>query len=475
MLFSSSVFLFFFFPLVLFGYYVPLRRWRLGQNVFLFLASLFFYAWGEPWFVLVMIVSIMLNYGLGLLAGRSYENHGKQRVFVVLGALVVNLGIIFVFKYLDFTIVNINALFGTQFLLPGIQLPIGISFFTFQSISYVLDVLRGKGKAQKNPLNIGLYIAFFPQLIAGPIVRYETIAEEIQHRKETWSDFSEGVCRFIVGLGKKVLIANSLAVVADATIARATGEGLTFAFAWLGAISYVLQLYFDFSGYSDMAIGLGRMFGFHFLENFNYPLTAKSLSALWRRWHISLGAWFQDYVYFPMGGSRGSKRRTAWNLFAVWLLTGLWHGANWTFIVWGLYYYVFLCLEKFTALKGFLQRHSILASVYTLFFFCIGEIMFRADTLTIGMTCIASMFGFGATGVWDGGVLFYLWEYKWFYLVAVLCATPVFRNLRQKVDRLGRSPKWMDMGYTCLLMAVLILSISYIVKGTYNPFIYFNF
>ncbi len=320
-----------------------------------------------------MIVSIVLNYGLGLLAGRSYENHGKQRVFVVLGALVVNLGIIFVFKYLDFTIVNINALFGTQFLLPGIQLPIGISFFTFQSISYVLDVLRGKGKAQKNPLNIGLYIAFFPQLIAGPIVRYETIAEEIQHRKETWSDFSEGVCRFIVGLGKKVLIANSLAVVADATIARAAGEGLTFAFAWLGAISYVLQLYFDFSGYSDMAIGLGRMFGFHFLENFNYPLTAKSLSSVWRRWHISLGAWFQDYVYFPMGGSRGSKRRTAWNLFAVWLLTGLWHGANWTFIVWGLYYYIFLCLEKFTALKGFLQRHSVLASVYTLFFSALAK------------------------------------------------------------------------------------------------------
>ncbi len=475
MLFSSSVFLFIFLPLVLFGYYVPLRRWRLGQNIFLFLASLFFYAWGEPWFVLVMIASIVLNYFLGLFAGRARENQGKGRLFVVLCTLFVNLGIIFVFKYLDFTLENINALFGTQLLLPGIQLPIGISFFTFQSISYVFDVLRGKGSAQTNPLNVGLYIAFFPQLIAGPIVRYETIAEEIQNRKETWNDFSEGICRFVIGLGKKVLIANSLVVVADAAIAKAAGDGLTVSFAWLGAISYVLQLYFDFSGYSDMAIGLGRMFGFHFLENFDYPLTAKSLASVWRRWHISLGAWFQDYVYFPMGGSRGTRKRTAWNLFVVWLLTGLWHGANWTFIVWGMYYYVFLCLEKFTPLKGFLKRHSVIASVYTLFFFCIGEIMFRADTLSIGLTCITSMLGFGANGVWDHSVLFYLWEYKWFYLAAIVCATPVFRNLRKRTDRLDHTSKWMDMGYSLLLVIVLIVSVSYIVKGTYNPFIYFNF
>ncbi|MBQ1351461.1 MAG: MBOAT family protein [Oscillospiraceae bacterium] len=475
MLFSSSVFLFLFLPVVLFGYYVVFRKWRLGQNLFLFLASLFFYAWGEPWFVLVMLGSIVLNYFLGLWAGHVYSQGGAGRIFIVLGALFVNLGIIFVFKYLDFFIGNFNALLHLSLPMTGIELPIGISFFTFQSISYVLDVLRGKGQAQKNPLNVGLYVAFFPQLIAGPIVRYETIAEELQHRKETWSDLAEGICRFIVGLGKKVLIANSLAVIADEAIAKAAGSGLTVSFAWLGAISYVLQLYFDFSGYSDMAIGLGRMFGFHFLENFDYPLTAKSLAAVWRRWHISLGAWFQDYVYFPMGGSRVSKGRTAWNLFVVWLLTGLWHGANWTFLVWGMYYYVFLCLEKFTPLKGFLKRHSAWASVYTLFFFCIGEIMFRADTLSIGVTCIASMLGFGANGWGDPETWFYLWEYKWFFLAGVVCATPVFRSLRRRTDRLERMPKWMDAGYALALLVILVVSVSYIVKGTYNPFIYFNF
>jgi alginate O-acetyltransferase complex protein AlgI len=475
MLFSSSVFLFLFFPLVLFGYYVPLRRWRLGQNIFLLLASLFFYAWGEPWFVLVMMISILLNYGLGRLAGRSYRNGGRNRQVVIFGTLFVNLGIIFIFKYLDFTVANLNALLGIQLPLLGIPLPIGISFFTFQAISYVIDVLRGREEAQKNPLHIGLYIAFFPQLIAGPIVRYGTIAEELQNRKETWGDFSEGVCRFVAGLGKKVLISNSLAIVADAAVAKASGEGLTLLFAWLGAVSYVIQLYFDFSGYSDMAIGLGQMFGFHFPANFDYPLAAKSLSSLWRRWHISLGAWFQDYVYFPMGGSRGSKGRTAWNLFAVWLLTGIWHGANWTFLVWGLYFYVILCLEKFTPLKGFLKRHSVWASVYTLFFFCIGEVMFRADTLSAGIAHIGAMFGIGTTGVWDAGALFYLWEYKWFYLAGIVCATPVFRSLRQRADRLERPSGLLDAGYTALLMAVLVLSVSYIVKGTYNPFIYFNF
>ena len=332
MLFSSSVFLFLFLPLVLLIYYLPLRRWRQGQNGFLLLASLGFYAWGEPWFVLVMIASILANYGFGLWVD-ACKRAGRSCRPPIVAAVTANLGILFVFKYLTFTLGILNSL-GAHFVIPGIELPIGISFFTFQALSYVLDVHRGRGQVQKSPLKVGLYISFFPQLIAGPIVKYETVAQQIDHRKETWTDFSAGCSRFIVGLGKKVLIANQVAVVAD----RAFGmgdTGLTAGFAWLGAICYTLQIYYDFSGYSDMAIGLGKMFGFHFLENFNYPYISKSITEFWRRWHISLSSWFRDYLYIPLGGSRRGTARKYVNVLIVFAVSGLWHGAAMTFVVWG--------------------------------------------------------------------------------------------------------------------------------------------
>ena len=301
MLFSSSVFLFLFLPGVLIVYYLFLRRWRQAQNIFLLLASLVFYAWGEPWFVLVMMGSIVANYGFGLWVARA-QGRGRSTKLPILLAVVLNLGILFVFKYLTFTLGILNRL-GAAFVIPGIELPIGISFFTFQALSYVLDVQRGRGQVQKSPLKVGLYISFFPQLIAGPIVKYETVADQIDHRRETWDDFSAGCARFIVGLGKKVLLANQLALVADRAFALEAADKLTASFAWLGALCYTFQIYYDFSGYSDMAIGLGKMFGFHFLENFNYPYISRSITEFWRRWHISLSTWFRDYVYIPLGGS----------------------------------------------------------------------------------------------------------------------------------------------------------------------------
>ncbi|MEG2421432.1 MAG: MBOAT family O-acyltransferase, partial [Oscillospiraceae bacterium] len=335
MLFSSSVFLFAFLPIVLLCYFGPLRGKRRGQNLFLLVSSLFFYAWGEPWFVLVMMGSIAANYGFGLWVARQKERGESYRVPMVL-AVVSNLTLLFLFKYLTFVLTNLRGL-GLPMMVPVIALPIGISFFTFQAMSYVIDVARGHGEAQRSILNVGLYVSFFPQLIAGPIVKYETVADQIMNREETWEDFSAGISRFLVGLGKKVLLSNQLAVVADA--AFNFGGDLSVSFAWLGALAYSLQIFLDFSGYSDMAIGLGRLFGFHFLENFNYPYLSTSITDFWRRWHISLGTWFRDYVYIPLGGNRTSKRVHIRNLFVVWLLTGIWHGANWTFVAWGLFYF----------------------------------------------------------------------------------------------------------------------------------------
>ena len=377
MLFSSSVFLFLFLPGVLIVYYLLLRPWRQAQNIFLLLASLVFYAWGEPWFVLVMMLSIAVNYGFGLWVDRD-GRRGGARLPVVL-AVLFNLGILFVFKYLTFTLSILNRL-GAAFVIPGIELPIGISFFTFQALSYVLDVKRGRGQVQRSPLKVGLYISFFPQLIAGPIVKYETVADQIDHRRETWEDFSAGCARFIVGLGKKVLLSNQLALVADRAFLLEGADKLTTSFAWLGALCYTLQIYYDFSGYSDMAIGLGKLFGFHFLENFQYPYLSQSVTEFWRRWHISLSTWFRDYVYFPLGGSRVSSRgKHIRNLFVVWLLTGIWHGANWTFLAWGLFYFVLLVLEKY----GHLGRGwpEVCRWLFTFLMVNFAWVVFRADGL----------------------------------------------------------------------------------------------
>lgn len=436
----------------------------------LLIASLIFYAWGEPKYVLLMIASILVNYGLGLLVDKVRHSKVLSRIVLTITA-VLNLSVLYVFKYLMFTIENINSIAGLNITVPNIALPIGISFFTFQAMSYVIDVYREKGEAQVNPLNVGLYISFFPQLIAGPIVRYETVAYQIKHRVETFDNFSTGVVRFIIGLAKKVLLANTMGVVADYSFNMPNSE-LTVVMSWLGAIAYSLQIFFDFSGYSDMAIGLGKMFGFDFLENFDYPYISKSVSEFWRRWHMSLGTWFRDYVYFPLGGSRvKSKARLVFNLFVVWTLTGIWHGANWTFLCWGLMYFVLLTLEKLIGWeKKYPNKMITLRRIYTLFFVLMGWVLFRADSITDAWAYICTMFGNGE--LINNSTICYAMNYFVYFIIAILVSTPIFKNFSLKIK--GTNPVAYVVSSVGLLV-LLIVSVSYIVKGAYNPFIYFNF
>ncbi len=476
MLFSSSVFLYLFLPASLIGYYGIFRRSRRLQNIFLLLISLFFYGWGEPKFVLVMLVSIAANYALALLVVRAKWHKSKTACRLIIGtAVLFNLSLLFVFKYLNFTASIIESIANTDFGIETIALPIGISFFTFQGMSYVLDVYYGRGTVQKNIINVGLYISFFPQLIAGPIVRYETVAEEIQNRKETADDFFNGFARFVFGFSKKVLLSNNLAIIADRAFdSVADGNTISVAFSWLGAIAYTLQIFFDFSGYSDMAIGLGRMFGFHFLENFNFPYISRSISEFWRRWHISLGTWFRDYVYIPLGGSRVGRPRLIGNLFLVWFLTGLWHGANWTFIVWGLMYFVLLAIEKLT---GFTQKGTSIfsqaaLSLYTLFFVIMGWVLFRADSLQTAWTYMQTMLGINANSFGDAAFTGNLKQGFVWLLSGIILSTPIVPFLGKK---LPKNNIVLNILYVFIMVSLFILSTASIISGSHNPFIYFNF
>ena len=464
MLFSSSVFLFLFLPVVLLVYYLPLRRWRQGQNVFLLLASLGFYAWGEPWFVLVMLGSILANYGFGLWVD-ACKRAGRTCAPPLVTALAVNLGILFVFKYLTFTLGILNRL-GAAFVIPGIELPIGISFFTFQALSYVLDVHRDRGEVQRSPLKVGLYISFFPQLIAGPIVKYETVAQQIDHRKEIWADFSAGCSRFIVGLGKKVLLSNQLAVVADRAFGQ--GDGLSASFAWLGALCYTLQIYYDFSGYSDMAIGLGKMFGFHFLENFNYPYISRSITEFWRRWHISLSTWFRDYVYIPLGGNRCGKIRQCVNILVVWALTGFWHGAGWNFLFWGFYYGILLLIEKLVLGKYIRRLPVPVQHLYTMVIVVIGWVFFASPDLSTALDYLQVMFSFTPGTV---GTASLVMPWLGMGILGVLASTPLAKTLWEKVQ----DKKWMPLAEGALCLAGLLLCTASLVSDSYNPFLYFRF
>lgn len=471
MLFSSTIFVFLFLPGVLFCYYVLFRKSRKIQNLFLTISSLLFYGWGEPKFVFVMMASIILNWFFALIIDKYRSDKVKVRVFMTT-MVIANLSILFVFKYLMFTLNNINYLFGSKIIVPKITLPIGISFFTFQAMSYVIDIYRQKGEVQKNPMNVALYIAFFPQLIAGPIVRYETIAEQIKNRKENFDDFCDGICRFIVGFGKKVLISNNVAIIADVAFKMNTTNELTVGMAWLGAIAYTFQIYFDFSGYSDMAIGLGKMFGFHFLENFNYPYISKSVSEFWRRWHISLGSWFRDYIYFPLGGSKvSSKWRLVFNLFVVWILTGIWHGANWTFIIWGIMYFILISTEKLTGFEKKFNKIRCIKYIYTMFFVIIGWVIFRASNISEALLYIGNMFGVSTTALFNDTCYMYLVENKAFLLAAAIFSTPIAQIVNKKIE----NKKIVTPIYVISLIAMFLFSISYIFKNAYNPFIYFNF
>lgn len=473
MLFSSTLFIYLFLPAVLVVYYGLLRKSRKLKNYFLTLASLLFYAWGEPKFVLVMLFSIFVNWAMGFMVAhnKSKANLGMAKVAVAI-TVVANLAILFIFKYLSFTAGVVQQALGLSMTIPKIALPIGISFFTFQAMSYVLDVYRGKGMAQKNILNVALYISLFPQLIAGPIVRYETVAEEIENRKETWNDFLDGFTRFILGLSKKVLISNTLSVFAD-TAFSSIGT-VSVAGSWLGALCYTFQIFFDFSGYSDMAIGLGRMFGFHFLENFNFPYISRSITEFWRRWHISLGSFFRDYVYFPLGGSRVSKPRLIRNLFVVWLLTGIWHGANWTFLLWGIMYFILLTAEKLT---NFSQAQpgkfgSVARWAYTMFFVVLGWVIFRADSLSDAFSYIATMFGLNGHTFADAAFLTDLRQSLAALCFAVIFSMPVGSWLRSK---LRKDNPVLNVACALAIVLLFILSVSSIVSSGHNPFIYFNF
>ena len=464
MIFSSAEFLFLFLPCVLLVYYNPFFRGRRFRNIFLLLVSLFFYAWGEPVNVVLLLASIAANWFFG----RMVEGAGPRRRFWLWAAVVLNLAGLFIFKYLGFVCRNLGAL-GLPMPEIDLALPIGISFYTFQAMSYVIDVYRRRSPAQRSVLDVGLYVSFFPQLIAGPIVRYETIAQEIHGRRETWEDFRGGVPRFIAGLGKKVILSNNMAILADA--AFDTLPSLSAPMAWLGAVAYGLQIYFDFSGYSDMAIGMGRMFGFHFLENFDRPYLATSITDFWRRWHISLSTWFRDYVYFPLGGSRvNSKAKHIRNLFVVWLLTGVWHGANWTFLAWGLFYFVLLVLEKYGGLG---RGWPVWAKwLFTFLMVNFAWVLFRADSLAAAGQYLQAMFGLGAGG-WDDLTALYLRE-NWTVLAAsVLFAGPLAPRLRNWAAK--KDSPLLDAGYAVLAAAVFLVSAAFLIKGTYNPFIYFNF
>lgn len=457
MIFSSAEFLFLFLPCTLLLYYNPFFRGRGFRNVLLLLVSLFFYAWGEKVYVLLLLASIAANWWLGLRVGPGKRH---RRAFLT-AAVVVNLAGLFVFKYLGFVCENLGAL-GLPLPQVRLALPIGISFYTFQAMSYVIDVYREKSAAQRSILDVGLYVSFFPQLIAGPIVRYETIAAEIHGRQETWEDFCEGVPRFVQGLGKKVILANSMAVIADAAFDGLTA--LSVPMAWLGALAYALQIYFDFSGYSDMAIGMGRMFGFHFLENFNQPYLATSITDFWRRWHISLSTWFRDYVYIPLGGNRVGPRRHLFNLFVVWLLTGVWHGADWAFILWGVGYFLLLMAEKY----GHIDRKlGVLRRPWALFWVLMLWVLFRAEDLGRAGRYYAALFTGGRGDMED--FLYYFSNMKVYLLAAVVCCLPLGRLWRRVPE--GWRERLESLG-TVALMAVLV---TYVVGSTYNPFIYFNF
>lgn len=471
MLFSSVEFIFIFLPIVIFVYYVLLKKSRTLQNIFLTFSSLFFYAWGEPKFVIIMIISILINWYLAIRVDKKRGNKKSIKLLLCM-TIIINLSILFIFKYLMFTLTNINNIFGSNLSVPNITLPIGISFFTFQAISYVIDVYRKNGEVQKNPLNVALYIAFFPQLIAGPIVRYETIAKQIKSRQETFDDFASGVCRFMVGLGKKVLLSNTLAIVADNAFNMNSINELSLSMAWLGAIAYTFQIYYDFSGYSDMAIGLGKMFGFSFLENFNYPYISKSISEFWRRWHISLGSWFRDYVYFPLGGSRvDTKKKLLFNLFVVWFLTGIWHGANWTFIIWGIMYFVLISIEKLIGFEKKFNKLSFIKHIYTMFFVILGWVIFRSSNITEAFSYMGKMFGVRASGIFDAYFYLNIVENLIFIIVATIFSAPIYKIINKKV----KENKLIALIYVMGMIILFIVAISYILKGAYNPFIYLNF
>ncbi len=466
MLFSSIPFLYYFLPCVLILYFISPRYLK---NSVLLLFSLVFYGWGEPKYVFLMVISILVGYVSGLLI-EKFEGTVYSKISMIAG-VVIGLGFLGYYKYADFFIENFNAVTGLSIPILRIALPIGISFYTFQIVSYVIDVYRKETKAQRNIINLAAYITMFPQLIAGPIVRYVDIEVQLRERKHTVDKISLGIRRFILGLGKKILIANALGELCD--IFRETA-GPSVLFAWIYGIAFSLHIYFDFSGYSDMAIGLGHIFGFDFLENFNYPYISKSVTEFWRRWHMSLGSWFRDYLYIPLGGNRVGKVRWFFNIFVVWLATGFWHGAAWNFIVWGLMFGVLLVIEKLWLLD-FLKKHTIISRIYVLFIVMISFIIFNAPTMSQAWIDIISLFGAGDLPLVTVDTLYYLRSYALIFVIAFIGATPLMKTVINKINKTLVGNKILNVAEPIVLASLLVVMTAFLVDGSFNPFLYFRF
>lgn len=461
--------MFVFLPIVLLLYYVVPKKFK---NLFILISGLIFYAWGEPVYVLIMIASTLIDYTAGLLIYK-FDNDKTIKLICLLVSLVMNLGLLGVFKYSGFIMQNIDALFGTSLFDPkhALPLPIGISFFTFQSMSYTIDMYMGKIKVQKNPISFAAFVTLFPQIVAGPIVRYDDIAAELDNRTVDIDCIYDGILKFITGVGKKVLVANNIGMLWTAVKGMEQSE-LSVLTAWLGIIAFTLQIYFDFSGYSDMAIGLGKMMGFNFPQNFNYPYQSKSISEFWRRWHITLGAWFKSYVYFPLGGSRKGKGRTVLNLAVVWLLTGIWHGASWNFILWGVLYGVVIIIEKLFLGKILEKIPAFFSWLYTIILVILGWVLFDTADIPTALGYMGAMFG--GTGILsDNQGMYYLMNYGIITVIAIFACTDAFKLILEKLR--SKVPMLINYITPFTKMAVLVLSTAYLADATYNPFLYFNF
>ena len=461
MVFSSIPFLYWFLPAVLLVYFAAPRKLK---NLVLLLFSLIFYGWGEPKYLALMVFSILMFYGCGLLIGRARERRWKKVWLTV--SVVTGIALLAVFKYADFFVDSFNQATGLSVPLLGLALPIGISFYTFQCLSYTVDVYRGTARAQKDPISFGAYVALFPQLIAGPIVRYVDVARELENRTHSWENVGIGLRRFLVGLAKKVILADQFALLMK--LFRETPD-LSVAFYWMYAVAFMLNIYFDFSGYSDMAIGLGRIFGFHFIENFNYPYLSKSISEFWRRWHMSLGSWFRDYVYIPMGGNRVSKIRWVFNILTVWMLTGLWHGAAWNFVLWGLLFAALLLAEKW--IPALQKLPGVVRHGYVLFFVLLSFVLFNAESIGQAGSDLAAMFGFGGLPGLSVSTVYYLKSYAPLFLAGVLGATPV---PKQAAGRIAGTKAGAVLEGIWMIVLLLVCT-GYLVDGSFSPFLYFRF
>ena len=462
MVFTSINFLYYFLPTVLILYFIVPKKYK---NLLLLISSLLFYFYGEPKYIILMVIEIVLAY----FEAKLIEKYKSKEIFIF--SIFIHVLLLCIFKYTNFLITNINGIFNTNISLLNIVLPIGISFYTFQIISYLVDVYKEKVKAQKNFISLATYVSLFPQLIAGPIVRYETINKELDNRKQTFNDFSSGISRFIIGLSKKVLIANILGELCNIFI---LSNEKTILFYWIYGISYSLQIYFDFSAYSDMAIGLGRMFGFHFMENFDYPYISKSITEFWRRWHISLSSWFKDYVYIPLGGSREGTFKLIRNILIVWLLTGLWHGSEWTFVIWGMFIGILLVIEKLLLNKYIEKLPSIVRRIYTLFIIMISFIIFSGSNINESFNNIVGLFNFSNPFI-NKFTIHYLKDYGLVLIIAIFLSTPILKNTIIKLKENKKINNIINILDIIVLLILLVIVTSYLIDSSYNPFLYFRF